>query len=440
MGNRGLGRLQLGAAEARAVYEARLQQLWQELDCAAEYQLECRHRLKIYSPGTLNSGAGPDFLNARIEIDGQTLVGDVEIHRQTSGWFRHHHQLDARYRDVVLHVVEENDLPSDAALPPVLTFDQLKQVPGNQARWRHRCHLFFRTLDDESIVRMLTAAAMERFDRKTEKILHHSLSHGLYRAMIAAWADALGYRNNRAAFAELVIRFMAHSEDDRRDHAAALLWGESGLLPDPAAVKLPAAMAAWVKRLWCEWSALRQEDRPPLPWVRHGNRPYNSPERRVAALAALLTRPRPELPSGNFSPAELGRQLLEQTMASDPLWDHYTSFTSKTARPAAILGRDRALELVTNVTLPAWSAEAMMAKPKASLATRSGLIRDAWLTLPPPADNQIIRRVKKMWFPDRDTTAIFNTAAARQGAIQLYREFCESCQSDCLSCRFYNSL
>lgn len=61
--------------------------------------------LSIYSVGKPNHDAGPDFLNARVNIDGLDWHGDVEIHVNSSDWSKHKHQNDKRYNSVILHVV-----------------------------------------------------------------------------------------------------------------------------------------------------------------------------------------------------------------------------------------------------------------------------------------------------------------------------------------------
>ena len=42
--------------------------------------------IHILKPGIHNRNAGPDFLNAKIEINHQTWVGNVEIHLKSSDW------------------------------------------------------------------------------------------------------------------------------------------------------------------------------------------------------------------------------------------------------------------------------------------------------------------------------------------------------------------
>ncbi|HEY4061408.1 MAG TPA: DUF2851 family protein [Puia sp.] len=71
--------------------------------------------LQVLSPGELNVHQGPDFLHAQVRIGGVLLVGSVELHIAASDWDRHAHTGDSHYRNVILHVVWENDL--DAGVP-----------------------------------------------------------------------------------------------------------------------------------------------------------------------------------------------------------------------------------------------------------------------------------------------------------------------------------
>lgn len=61
--------------------------------------------LKILDPGAWNTNEGPDFKEARLEIDGEEAVGDVEIHFYPNDWFNHGHDRNPNFRNVILHVV-----------------------------------------------------------------------------------------------------------------------------------------------------------------------------------------------------------------------------------------------------------------------------------------------------------------------------------------------
>ena len=66
--------------------------------------------IELHSPGVLNTNEGPDFSNAKISIDGQVWIGNVEIHLKASDWFKHHHHEDKNYNNVILHVVYDFDM------------------------------------------------------------------------------------------------------------------------------------------------------------------------------------------------------------------------------------------------------------------------------------------------------------------------------------------
>ncbi len=65
--------------------------------------------VQVIHPGIFNHNQGPDFSNAKILIDHTTWAGTVELHLKTSDWYRHGHQDDKNYANVVLHVVWEHD-------------------------------------------------------------------------------------------------------------------------------------------------------------------------------------------------------------------------------------------------------------------------------------------------------------------------------------------
>lgn len=62
-------------------------------------------RLIVLDPGEVNDGPGPDILNAHIILDDYELFGSVEMHLQSSDWYKHGHNSDPGYEKVILHVV-----------------------------------------------------------------------------------------------------------------------------------------------------------------------------------------------------------------------------------------------------------------------------------------------------------------------------------------------
>lgn len=67
------------------------------------------HKIQILNFGNYTQQAGPDFFNAQLIIDNQKWAGNLEIHVKSSDWFLHHHETDANYNNVILHVVWEHN-------------------------------------------------------------------------------------------------------------------------------------------------------------------------------------------------------------------------------------------------------------------------------------------------------------------------------------------
>ena len=89
-------------------------------------------KLEILFPGYPNSLAGPDFSQAKIYLDNLYWAGPVELHVHSSDWFRHGHQTDLAYDNVILHVVWDFD--SDVSYPngqSIPTFDLSKYVAAS---------------------------------------------------------------------------------------------------------------------------------------------------------------------------------------------------------------------------------------------------------------------------------------------------------------------
>lgn len=129
--------------------------------------------------GAENLNSGPDFLHAKIRINEQLWVGNVEIHVKASDWYLHHHEIDENYNAVILHVVWEHDVAvfsnSNVPIPTLelknycspelmLSYRQLfskkytwincEKLIGNQSEflinnWLER--LFFERLENKSV-------------------------------------------------------------------------------------------------------------------------------------------------------------------------------------------------------------------------------------------------------------------------------------------------
>ncbi|THD66404.1 DUF2851 family protein [Robertkochia marina] len=86
----------------------------------------------VVKRGSLNTNAGPDFLNAVIKIGDQLWAGHIEMHLHSSLWYEHGHQEDPNYKNVILHVVWRHDkevaLQKDSILPVIALEGRLPEA------------------------------------------------------------------------------------------------------------------------------------------------------------------------------------------------------------------------------------------------------------------------------------------------------------------------
>jgi hypothetical protein len=215
-------------------------------------------------------------------------------------------------------------------------------------------------------------------------------------------------------------------------------------MPDPTYGVLHEEMKEFLKGRWNTWWRLRKKHYPPIKWVRSGVRPVNSPERRNAALCGILkhTENRPlhymiTAIEKISDPCKFYKFAENFLSTKDPLWENFTNFSSKREKPASLMGRNRILELTVNVLLPALFASGELR----SSARLKKFAVEAWIALPPTQNNSILKIFEEKWFANKNKfRKTLNSAATRQGAIHIYRNFCEKNCGDCLSCPLRASL
>ncbi len=83
--------------------------------------------LTIFKTGYLNTNQGPDFIGASIKIGEYVWFGNVEVHINASDWIKHDHSKDKNYRNVILHVVWNNDW--DSSIVNIPLFELQSRVP-----------------------------------------------------------------------------------------------------------------------------------------------------------------------------------------------------------------------------------------------------------------------------------------------------------------------
>jgi hypothetical protein len=423
--------------------EVEIQRAWNNIQTGYSFVIDDGALLKVFSPGTWNVEDGPDFINAKISINGKVITGPIEVHRRASDWMKHNHNSDAAYNNVILHVVGVNDLSAECAatLPQVFVLPRNVKSTQNEKYLRGNCADYFFNINSEQLLAALCAAGIERFYAKSERILKEMVKSGVEKYCMRLIFEAAGYKRNRDSFVELFERFYEYPVEIRKKSPSAILWGESGLLPDSAVVTQTDEMRQFTDNIWREWWRIRIGSRPGINWKRL-SRPANSPERRIAAIIELYQRfgenPLQQISQlifGYEDKAQIGKIIVDALVCHHPFWDKYNSFTAVASKGAAVFGNSSALEMTVNAILPSLYAAAKIGGSDSSLPL------SVWLTLPATQSNRITKIAAARWFkvPAADDK-LFKSAAACQGVLHLYREYCDKCHADCGACLIANSI
>lgn len=426
--------------------EIQLQKGWNRIPASKILLDREGTHIKVLHRGKWNLEEGPDFKNAKIEIEGETITGDIEIHLKTSDWFSHGHDRNPEYENVILHVVAEDDSP-EAETPRTAVLDSsLGKIPGGKLSKSEefpagKCAKIFSAMDDKAISNFFVEAGIKRFELKTDFFLKEMIESGSDNTLLRHLFEACGYRKNRENFLELHRRFSEH--DLAGCDIETVLWGESDILPDPATSTLPdPALAEFVADTWSKWWKIRIKDRNPIKWKYSGVRPNNMPERRIAALceilgkitvtpALFLAKKAGEIDNGT----KFLKFLYQELISTHPLWDKYI-FKTEMATPSSVLGEERASDIIANIILPALNACSRISGNK----RLSEMLMSSYLADAKTYANSTLRHAFHRWFipPSRGSKLLISQSAA-QGVIHIYRNSCEKCQHDCLECDIFKS-
>ena len=416
--------------------------------------------LQVVFPGRSGHGAGPDLLDAIVGLpDGRLLQGDVELHVRGSDWSAHGHDGDARYGRVVLHVVWRDDLgPAPAAgrpvmrtvalgaLPEALLFERLRApAPAEQPY-----HRWLGQLPPERLAGLVEELGDERLEARSLRLASDLHALGPAEALHRAVGEALGYAQNRAAFAALaevapaseLAGLAAGGGSDAVEVVTAHLFARAGLLDDgpvgriadrpggrwPSATARSSASrrATGSRRAPGRRSGCGRPTGQPAGWPRW--RRWSRGPDRAGSSRRWSTRWR----RARRQPAlrRLGR--LIRVGPGDDYWSWHHDFGRRLpGAPMAPLGDARAGAIMANALLPfalaladAQCLSRSRRWPALGLADRARG-RPNWITVE--------------MRPLLGGMAL--TGARReQGAIELYRRCCEerrcaTCPAASLACR-----
>lgn len=258
--------------------------------------------LQVLQPGTINPHSGADFDDARIYIDNMLWAGTVEIHRCSSDWWRHRHQGNIQYDNVILHVVYKDDskqkiVRSNGSVIPTLELQN--RIPADIARryWTLLqtpdwipCEKQIATAPTIVLESWLERLVVERLEQKIAQIQHAlQLNHNDWeQTFYESLSRSLGSKVNAQPMEQIaraLPQLLLAKHKESLFQLEALLLGQAGLLGAEHSEEQP-------KQWWREFQHLKSKYQlQPLSvgvWKTAKLRPQNFPAVRLAQLARLV--------------------------------------------------------------------------------------------------------------------------------------------------------
>jgi hypothetical protein len=394
-------------------------------------------RFQTIYPGRSSHNKGCDFKDAVFNLNGQTISGDVEIHVKSSQWYSHGHHRDPKYNNVTLHVVCWHDNKSPTVLQngktvPTICLNPILDHRSDELNrlelWENSsisCPEAERYSNSHSLSKLLTLAGEERFAAKAASFRHALRKEKAEQVLWRSIARALGYAQNAEPCEELANRlclnFLRNAEAENFI-TQALILGTAGLLPSQRHRSIEDTETDKLERIW--QSVRLTETMNEADWCFSPVRPDNFPTRRLVAFSYLLSRYRQIGPLNGIlelirkAPQGAEPRWLENSLfiAGPDYWRSHFDFGILKKRSSALLGREKASEIVINAMLPfasVWgeiSSDLKLNRKAAEIYRR----------YPSPADNELTRHMKQQLLLKPDARL---SACQQQGLLHIFKTY-----------------
>jgi hypothetical protein len=387
--------------------------------------------LQIIHAGTFNRNQGPDFLNASIKIDNTVWAGNIELHVKASDWNKHNHTKDPNYRNVILHVVWENDtaisqsssLSLKERIPKVLLerYEQLMHASFKQA-----CKPFLPALNDIGWTAWKERLMAERLERKSKKVLQLLKESKQHWEEVFWWmlAANFGIKINAETF-EIMARSISVNilakHKNQIHQLEALLLGQANLLNREYEEDYPKMLQKEYRFLAKKYELNSLKVLPHFLRMR----PANFPTIRLAQLASLVNQSSHLFSNVKEMKDVASVKKLLNVTAND-YWHYHYLFDELTAYKPKHLGSQMVDNLIINTIAPVLFAYGLYSKTE---EYKTKAIN--WLQETSAEQNTIT----KQWM----VMEVGNTSAFdSQSLIELTNNYCNN--QKCLECAVGNKI
>lgn len=274
-----------------------LQYIWkQQLFDQQELQTEDGEELTVTHSGFWNQLSGPDFLEAQVQIGDTKWAGSVEIHTRASAWYQHSHDKDDNYKNVILHVVYDNDLEATRSpnipvlklrdrIDPALieAYERLtteKEVIPCKSHLPGIDALLWQNWKDRLLV--------QRLEHKNEQIdwIFQRSEKDWFQSFFVLLAGYLGQNQNKLPFQQVAFNIPVKKllkVVDQPGAVKAMVFGVAGLLD-----QLAEPEQTELKDLFRFHKAKLNLETISAPWKFGKIRPEAAPKKRLELLVGIV--------------------------------------------------------------------------------------------------------------------------------------------------------
>jgi hypothetical protein len=391
--------------------------------------------VQIVQVGTHNLNQGPDFLNAKIKIDNTLLVGNIELHVHATDWYKHKHQGDVHYNNIILHVVWEHNIVANKIYEyPVL---ELKNYVSKVMLEKYEtlmdkysfipCEKQISTITSLQFNNWKDRLLLERLEQKTDAILV-SLEKNKRDWEETFWqkiARNFGIKVNADAFEDMALHtphIILAKNKLSQVKLESLLLGQAGMLTGKYSDEYVVMLQKEYDFLKSKYKLQQAELKPQYLRMR----PYGFPTIRLSQLAALV-----------FQSSKLFSQIMEcktykevmlffKVQANDYWNYHYKLDDDQTSYKEKHLGEDMVHNIIINTIVPVIFAYGIF-KNEETYKQRAILFLESI----PTEENNITKGFRNIMIKSK-------TAADSQALIHLKNNYCSA--KKCLDCAVGNAI
>ncbi len=388
------------------------------------------NKIEVISAGMYNTDAGPDFFSAKIKIEDTIWAGNIEIHINSSDWYKHNHHTDKAYNNVILQVALNCDreiLSQDnkKILSAELKFDT-KLIKKHSELLEEKeeipCKHFIAKTDTFLLNSWLSSVLIERAEQKTKsaKLLLEQKNNNWEDILYIITAKSFGFKINSLPFEMLakslpLITLAKHKNN--RFQIESLLFGQAGMLDD----NIPDDYYLKLKK---EYKFLKSKYKlKPIEahlWKFLRIRPSNFPTVRISQFADLIYKT-----SHLFSKITEIKNVSELekifSIKASKYWDTHYKFGVETRFKCKKTGKSAINSIIINSVIPVLF---LYGKEKDNTEITEKAV--FFLENMKPEKNNITKK----W---ENTGLKIKNAYFSQSLIQLYNEYCS--KKRCLECR-----